>query len=306
MSAPPRPRVPAPDGVRAVTSPDEAHRFGSLAQVRAWYAEELRAKGPINADAVVQAFATVPRERFLGPGPWRIRGIFHSELYRSTPDDDPRHVYHDVLVALNEERRINNGQPSLWAYIFDQLDLAPGDTVLHLGCGTGYYSAILAELVGTAGHVTALDNDPERAQQARQALAPWPQVTVVEADGASFDPGPQTVIVASAGATHPRPAWLAALRPGGRLAFPLTATKRGSMLRVTRRNEPDRFAAKFLCEVGFTPFVGARDSEIEQRLEAAFTRGHADLVCALRCDRHVPDGSCWLHDKAFCLSMRPL
>ncbi|HTW70769.1 MAG TPA: methyltransferase domain-containing protein [Acetobacteraceae bacterium] len=286
--------------------PSNPDRFGSLAQVRAWYAEELRATGPVSADAVVQAFATVPRELFLGPGPWRIRGAFRYEGYRSTPDDDPRHVYHDVLVALDEARRINNGSPSLWAYIFDQLDLAPGQTVLHLGCGTGYYSAILAELVGSAGHVTALDYDPLRAQQARQALAAWPQVTVVEADGASFEPGPQDVIVASAGATHPLPTWLAALRPGGRLAMPLTAARHGSMLRVTRRSEPDRFAAKFLCEVGFTPFVGARNPEIEKRLAAAIARGHADLVCTLRLDPHRLDGSCWLHETGFCLSMRPL
>jgi len=283
-------------------------RCGSLAQVRAWYAEELRVTGPVDADAVVEAFATVPRERFLGPGPWRIRADFRYEGYRSTPDDDPRHVYHNVLVALDEAQRINNGSPSLWAYIVDQLDLAPGEAVLHLGCGTGYYSAIIAELVGSAGHVTALDYDASRAQQARQALAAWPQVAVVAADGASFEPGPRDVIVASAGATHPVSAWLGALRPGGRLAFPLTAGREqgGFMLRVTRRSEPDRFAAKFLCKVGFTPFIGVRDSEIEPRLAAAIDRGHGDLVCTLRLDAHVPDGSCWLHEKRFCLSMRPL
>ena len=287
--------------------PHGSDRFGSLAQVRAWYAEELRVTGPVSADAVVQAFATVPRERFLGTGPWRIRGDSRFDGYRSTPDDDPRHVYHNVLVALDEAQHINNGSPSLWAYIFDQLDLAPGQAVLHLGCGTGYYSAIMAELVSGAGHVTALDYDPVRALQARQALAAWPQVTVVQADGASLEPGPQDVIVASAGATHPLPTWLAALRPGGRLAVPLTAARGqgGFMLRVTRRSQPDRFAAKLLCEVGFTPFVGARDPEIETRLAAAIARGHADLVCTLRLDPHVPDGSCWLHDKGFCLSMRP-
>jgi len=286
--------------------PSALGRFGSLGQVRAWYAEELRVAGPVSAEAVVRAFAIVPRERFLGPGPWRIRGDSRYEGYRSTPDDDPRHVYHNVLVALDETQRINNGSPSLWAYLIDQLALAPGENALHLGCGTGYYSAIVAELVGSNGHATALDYDPVRAGQARQALAAWPQVTVVEADGASFEPGPRDVIIASAGVTHPLPAWLTALRPGGRLMVPLTAAQRGFMLRVTRRREADRYAAKFLCEVGFTPFVGARDPDVEKRLTAAIARGHADLVCTLRRDAHVPDGSCWLHEKDFCLSMRPL
>ena len=44
--------------------------------------------------------------------------------YWTTADADPRSVYHDVLIALDETRQINNGQPSLWAYLFDQLDIA--------------------------------------------------------------------------------------------------------------------------------------------------------------------------------------
>lgn len=39
--------------------------------------------------------------------------------YWSTDDHDPSHVYHDILIALDESRGINNGQPSLWAYLFD-------------------------------------------------------------------------------------------------------------------------------------------------------------------------------------------
>ena len=68
--------------------------------------------------------------------------------YWTTEDADPRHVYHDVLIALDEARGINNGQPSLWALLFDELDIAANDAVLHLGCGTGYYTAIAAELAG--------------------------------------------------------------------------------------------------------------------------------------------------------------
>src|ERR1700679_2483393 len=92
----------------------DAHdRFGSLAQVRAWYAEELRLAGPIESEAVVRAFASVPRERFLGPGPWRVYDDAGRGGYRTTPDADPRHVCHNVLVALDETRRINNTPPPL-------------------------------------------------------------------------------------------------------------------------------------------------------------------------------------------------
>jgi protein-L-isoaspartate(D-aspartate) O-methyltransferase len=277
----------------------------SLALVRAWYAEELRFAGPVDSESVVRAFAGVPRECFLGPGPWRLRADAGRAGYRTTPDADPRHVYHDVPVALDEARGINNGSPSLWAFVLDQLAVAPGERVLHLGCGTGYYSAILAELVGTDGHVIAVERDAMLAGRARAALAAWPQVDMVEADGAAFEAAPRDVVVVSAGATHPLPGWLAALRPGGRLVFPLTAGHRGGfMLRVVRAGDEDRLAATLLCRAGFIPFAGARDPGADARLTAAIERGHHDLVRSLRLDRHVPDGACWLHGDGYCLSWR--
>jgi protein-L-isoaspartate(D-aspartate) O-methyltransferase len=101
------------------------------------YAEELRFAAHIRSAAVCAAFAAVPRERFVGAGPWRVRSPMDLAEYWTTADADPRSVYHDVLIALDETRQINNGQPSLWAYLFDQLDIAAGEQVLHLGCGTG-------------------------------------------------------------------------------------------------------------------------------------------------------------------------
>lgn len=280
--------------------------FGSLAQVRNWYAEELRFAGPVESEAVVQAFASVPRERFLGPGPWRVRDdATRGDGYQTTADADPRHVYHNVLVALDAHRRINNGSPSLWAFLLDRLGLTAGESVLHLGCGTGYYSAILAELVGVDGHVAAVEQDPGLAERARGALAEWRQVTVVQADGATFSAGPRDVVVVSAGATHPPPSWLGALRPGGRLLFPLTSQRLGGfMLKVTRAGTGERLPAELLCRAWFIPFTGARDAALDARLATAIEAGHADLVRSVRLDRHVPDGSCWLHGDGFCVSWR--
>jgi protein-L-isoaspartate(D-aspartate) O-methyltransferase len=279
-------------------------RFGSIAQVRAWYAEELRFAGPVESEAVVRAFASVPRERFLGPGPWRIRDDATRGGYRTTPDADPRHVYHNVLVALDEARKINNGSPSLWAFVLDHLGVAAGEAVLHLGCGTGYYSAILAELVGARGRVVAIDYDPALAERAGEALAGWAQAAALQADGASSISEPRDVVVVSAGATHPLPAWLAALRPGGRLVFPLTSQRLGGyMLKVTRTGG-ERLPADLLCRAWFVPFIGGRDAALNARLTTAIEGGHGDLVRSLRLDRHVPDGSCWLHGEGFCLSWR--
>jgi protein-L-isoaspartate O-methyltransferase len=63
--------------------------------------------GHLTSPAVIRAFSRVPRERFLGPGPWRIYQGY-TRQYWTTPDADPQHVYHDVLVAIDETRLLNN------------------------------------------------------------------------------------------------------------------------------------------------------------------------------------------------------
>ena len=272
-------------------------------QARQWYAEELRFTAKVRSSAVVDAFATVPREQFVGPGPWRIKSPMDVAEYWTTDDDDPRHVYHDALIALDEPRGINNGQSSLWAYLFDHLDLAPGEQILHLGCGAGYYTAIIVELVGSAGRVTAVEIDATLAQKAEMALTDWPQVRVIHADGAGTSFERVDAIVASAGATHPLPSWLDGLRPGGRLLFPMTTLRAGAMLLVTLRKE-DGFAARFLCRAGFIDFQGARNPAISRRLAAALRRDQGAAVKSLRRDDHNEDKTCWLHGEGWCLSRR--
>ena len=112
----------------------------SIEEARQRYAEELRFTAKLRSRAVVEAFATVPRERFFGPGPWRVVSPMAMPEYWTTEDADPRHLYHDVLIAIDETRKLNNGQPSLWAFLYDQLGLVAGQHIVHVGIGTGYYS----------------------------------------------------------------------------------------------------------------------------------------------------------------------
>ena len=92
-----------------------------IEEARHRYAEELRLTARLGSRAVIDAFATVPRERFFGPGPWRLLSPMALGEYRTTEDGDPRHLYHDVLIAIDEQRRLNNGQPSLWARMYEDL-----------------------------------------------------------------------------------------------------------------------------------------------------------------------------------------
>jgi protein-L-isoaspartate(D-aspartate) O-methyltransferase len=143
-----------------------------LEAARRFYAEELRFAARLRSPALVAAFATVPRERFVGAGPWRIRSPRGVADYLTTEDADPRTIYHDVLVALDASRGINNGQPSLWAFLIDQLDIAAGENVLHLGRGTGYYTAILAELIGPTGKITGVEIDADLAEKGGRQSCP--------------------------------------------------------------------------------------------------------------------------------------
>jgi protein-L-isoaspartate(D-aspartate) O-methyltransferase len=279
--------------------------MSDLEAVRAWYAEELRYVAGVKSRDIVRAFATVPRERFLGPGPWLINNATVREPFWPTDDDDPRRLYHNILVAIIPEQRLNNGLPSLWACLYDQLDLAPGKRVLHLGCGTGYYSAVLAEIVGPTGQVTAVDVEEALVARAREALASWPQAAAIAADGSSYTPGPVDTIIVNAGATHPLPLWLDALSPAGQLLLPLTGEQGwGQTLLVTRRSEGGGFAARFAGYVGIYHFAGARDAAMAQRLDAAFKGGGMEAVKSLRREAHAEDESCWLHGEGWCLSRR--
>jgi protein-L-isoaspartate(D-aspartate) O-methyltransferase len=291
---------------------DQSHII-DLQAPREYYAEELRAVANLQSETLVRAFAKVPREDFVGPGPWQILNPWHiietspkASYYRETTDADPRQIYHNVLIAIDAKRRLNNGEPAFVGFLIDSLELQAGGAVIHIGCGTGYYSAIIAEVVGPTGHVTAIEIDSELAARARKNLEYLACVEVIQGDGGDFDAGPADAILVNAGATHPRAIWLDSLRPGGRITLPLTVSEGadggggGRVLKVTR--QPEGFTASFISGVGIFSCVGSRDSELNQRLKEAFEREDWQSVQSLRRDKHDPTDTCWLHADNFCLS----
>ena len=273
---------------------------------RRFYAEEVRFAAHLERTQVVDAFARVARERFLGPPPWLVVGGLAG--YWEASGDDPRQTYHNVLFAVDPARGLHNGLPSFLALLIEAAEVAVGEHVVHIGCGTGYYSAILAELVGESGHVTAIEVDDDLAARARANLVDLAQVEVVQGDGTRFDPGAANVILVNAGVTHPVPLWLERMLPGARMLLPLTVTAPlhgyGAALKITRQSEG--LAARFVSGVAIYPCTGARDDELGRRLGDSFARGFAELarVRSLRVDEHPNDESCWFHGDGFCVSAR--
>jgi protein-L-isoaspartate(D-aspartate) O-methyltransferase len=195
----------------------------SLADARRAFAESLRTSKNLRSDALVRAVATVPREAFLGPGPWFLRSM-EQPAGAWTEDADPRHLIQDASVAVDVARQLYNGTPGGVVQWFDALAIAPGERVLHIGCGTGYYSAVLAELTGPEGAVFAEEIDESLAARARTNLAPWPWVTVRTGGGRRDLPAGLDAIVVHAGAPQIFDEWRDALRDGGRMIVSLTTT----------------------------------------------------------------------------------
>jgi protein-L-isoaspartate(D-aspartate) O-methyltransferase len=66
---------------------------------------KIQREADIRSAELINALAMVPREHFVGPGPWKLlRPSDHELEYDTTPDDNPVHLYDRVLVALDPTR----------------------------------------------------------------------------------------------------------------------------------------------------------------------------------------------------------
>jgi protein-L-isoaspartate(D-aspartate) O-methyltransferase len=286
---------------------DRAYKAGvgmqdRIAERRHGYAAEITRRAGVSDPRIEKAFAAVPREDFAGPPPWRFGS---GGLYGRASDSDPVRLYDDVLVAIDPRRGINNGQPSLHALCIDALGVKKGETVVHVGAGAGYYTAILAHLVGPTGRVIAYEIEPDIAERARANLARYPQVEIRSRSGVDEAPPEVDCIYVNAAATHPVRAWLEALKVGGRLLFPLQAAhSSGDMLLITRPAEGDAWPARFLCGVVFIACLGAQDAALGRRLDEALRRGGAGRVRSLRFGA-APAAATWLQGDGWALSTAP-
>jgi protein-L-isoaspartate(D-aspartate) O-methyltransferase len=282
-------------------------RKSELDIVRRAYAKRVMFAAGVVDRRVEAAFAAVPREAFLGQGPWQI--VRWGRGYVTTPSRNPIYLYDDVVVAILPERNLNNGQPSLHAWLMASAAPRAGEHVVHIGVGGGYYTAILAQLAGRSGEVTAIEYDPGLAERSARNLSDRRNVTVVNGDGTEADFAPADVIYVNAGATRPAEHWLDRLTEGGRLIVPLTEAgfpqgdiRRGAVFRIERRG--DDYLARRISGVAIFPCAGARDADGEAALAAAFAQGGGENVTRLYRRDDVPEADCWLRGKGWCLAYR--
>jgi protein-L-isoaspartate(D-aspartate) O-methyltransferase len=161
---------------------------------------QLRARG-ISDPRVLDAMLRVPRHLFV-PEPYRSQ------------------AYEDHPLPIGEDQTIS--QPYIVARMLESLQLAPADKVLEVGTGSGYVTALLAEL---AAQVVSIERHPILAESARGVLAAlaYTNIQVVTGDGTLGLPAaaPFDAILVSAAAPEPPPALLAQLRDSGRMIIPV-------------------------------------------------------------------------------------
>ena len=281
----------------------------NLPEIRRSFGEALRAVAGVREVAIVEAFARVPREHFLGRPPWQCGTAQPGTAgfsVQSTTSANLADVYQDVVVTLDAARQINNGLPSLHARWLDAVAPQPGEAVLHIGCGVGYYTAIMAELVGPSGRVMAYEIAPDLAVRAQACLEPWPQARAEHADGSRLD-GQFDVIYVNAGVTHATKPWLSALTEKGRILLPLTAhlpmfPPGGGVGFVicTQRGE-GRWPVRVVGGVGILDCAGVRDPDAESQLRRFLRPEAAAEIHALVVEPHPKADSCLVHTDGFCL-----
>jgi len=222
---------------------------------------------------------------------------------------EPRHLYHNVMVALDPERGLNNGHPGSLARCIDALDIKAGDRVFHVGCGAGYYTAILAEVAGPGGHVVAVEVDADLAERAKENLAQYSSVTVHSGDGAALDPGPCDAILINAGVTHPHRPWIERLNAGGRLVLPLTYAVPGKLYGVGVMakivSEPGGLSLQIVAPMAIYSCASVRDPALEEQLQKAMATGALRTLKSVRLDAHEQESECVAHGADVCLSAKP-
>jgi protein-L-isoaspartate(D-aspartate) O-methyltransferase len=161
---------------------------------------QLRDRG-ISDARVLDAMLHVPRHEFV-PEPYRAQ------------------AYEDHPLPIGDNQTIS--QPYIVALMLETLRLAPNDKVLEVGTGSGYVTALLAELVA---QVFSMERQAALAESARNLLAAlgYGNVRVVTGDGALGLPAcaPFDAILVSAAALEVPPALLSQLGDGGRMIIPI-------------------------------------------------------------------------------------
>lgn len=193
---------------------------------------QLRQRG-IADERVLAAMERVPRHEFA------------PERYRDQ-------AYEDHPLPIGERQTIS--QPYIVAIMLNALNLSPTEKVLEIGTGSGYVTALLAELTA---RVISIERHESLAESARALLAAlgYCNVNVVTGDGTRGFPetAPYDAIVVSAAAAEMPAALIAQLGEGGRMIIPVGSNDSQQLRLVRMEDGQPHVEFRELCR--FVPLI---------------------------------------------------
>ena len=210
------------------------------AQREAMVEHQLRRRG-IHDQRVLEAMRTVPRHEFVREQDWR-------------------EAYADHPLVIGEQQ--TTSQPYIIAAMLQAAEIKPGDRVLEVGAGSGYQTALLAEL---ASQVFGIERYPSLVESARQILdrLGYHNIALVAGDGSVGLPqaAPYDVIIVSAAAPRIPQTLVQQLAPGGRMVIPVGDASQQVLKLV--RNHGDHLSETTLEGCRFVPLIGQDGFSVE-------------------------------------------
>lgn len=194
-------------------------------------AQQLRARG-ISDQRVLDAMLHVPRHEFI-------------------PERYQEQAYEDHPLPIGEGQTIS--QPYIVASMLEALNLQPTEKVLEVGTGTGYVTALLADIVA---QVFSIERHAALADRARETIAKLDRnVEIVVGDGSQGLPqhAPFDAIIVSAAAAQLPAALVAQLRDGGRMIIPVGGLDQQQLQLIRLKNGLPQISLREPCR--FVPLI---------------------------------------------------
>jgi protein-L-isoaspartate(D-aspartate) O-methyltransferase len=193
---------------------------------------QLRGRG-ISDLRVLDAMLRVPRQEF-------------------TSEQDRNQAYEDHPLPIGEGQTIS--QPYIVAIMLELLEVSPDAKVLEVGTGSGYVTALLAEL---AAQVISIERHAALAERAGELLRRlgYRNVAVIVADGTlGYEPAaPYQAILVSAAAAEVPKTLLAQLAEGGRMVIPVGGPDVQQLQVIHRESGGMHTTARETCR--FVPLI---------------------------------------------------
>lgn len=196
--------------------------------------EQLRRRG-IHDERLLDAMRRVPRHEFVNPEQWE-------------------QAYGDHPIVIPEKQ--TTSQPYIIAAMIQAVAIKPQDKVLEIGAGSGYQTALLAELAKQVVAVERYASLSASAQLRLHGLGYTNSVVVIGDGTLGWPPAaPYNGIIVSAAAPRIPPALLEQLAPGGRMVIPLGDASE-QVLQLLHRNPDGTISATRLEGCRFVPLIG--------------------------------------------------